>query len=76
MDKKIQSTLFSTTLFVPKEFEGKLNFCCNEFKFKLNWYICANTIDVVKNFAVIKNVAVKSFHCNHNFKQKILLIKT
>ena len=25
----------------------KLNFCCNEFKFKLNWYICANTIDVV-----------------------------
>ena len=28
-----------------------------------NWYICANTIDVVKNFAVIKNVAVKSFYC-------------
>ena len=51
------------TLFVPKEFDVKLNFCCNEFKFKLNWFICANTIDVVKNFAVIKNVAIKCFHC-------------
>ena len=57
------STLFTTTLFVPKLFGVKLNFCRNEFKFKLNCYICANTIDVVKNFAVIKNVAVKSFHC-------------
>ena len=26
-------------------------------------YICANTIDVVKNFAIRKNVAVKSFDC-------------
>ena len=26
---------------------------------KLNWYICANTIDVVKNFAVIKNVTIR-----------------
>ena len=25
--------------------------------------ICANTIEVVKNFAFIKNVAVKRFHC-------------
>ena len=41
----------------------KLNFCCNEFRLKLNWYICANTIDVVKNFSVIKNVIIKSFHC-------------
>ena len=31
---------------------------------KLHWYICANTIDVVKNFAVIKNVTIKSFHCS------------
>ena len=59
----VQSTLFTTTLFVPKLFDVKLNFFCNEFKFKLNKYICANTIDVVKSFAVIKNVAVKSFHC-------------
>ena len=51
------------TLFVPKQFDDKLNFCCNEFKFKLNRYICATTIDA-KNFAVIKNVAIKSFHCN------------
>ena len=31
----------------------KSNFWCNELKFKLNWYICANTrsTDVVKNFA-------------------------
>ena len=62
-DYQIQSTLFTTTLFVPKQFDIKLNFYCNEFKFKLNWYICANTIDVEKNFAVIKNVALKSFHC-------------
>ena len=62
----IQSTLFTTTLFVPKKIDVKLNFCCNEFKFKLNWCICANTTDVVKNFAVIKNVAVKSFHCMSN----------
>ena len=58
----LKSTLFTTTLFVPKNFDVKLNFCCNKFKFKLNWYIWANTIDVVKNFAVIKNVAIKSFH--------------
>ena len=47
----------------PQIFDVKLNFCCNGFKFKLNWYIWTNTIDVVKNFAVIKNVAIKSFHC-------------
>ena len=40
-----------------------MNFCCNEFKFKLNWYICANAIDAVKNFAVIECVTIKSFHC-------------
>ena len=33
-------------------------------KSKLKWYICANKIDVVKNFAVIKSVAIKSFRCN------------
>ena len=60
---RIQSTLFTTALFVPKYYDVKLNFCCNEFKFKLNWYIWANTTDVLKNFAVIKNVAIKSFHC-------------
>ena len=26
--------------------------------------MCAKTIDVVKNLAVIKNVAIKSFYCN------------
>ena len=26
-----------------------------ELKFKLNWYICANTSEVEKNFAVIIN---------------------
>ena len=34
---------FKMTAFVPKYFDFKLNFCCNELKFKLNWYICANT---------------------------------
>ena len=46
----IQSIPFTTTVFVPKKFDLKLNFCCNELKFKLYWYICANTTDVVKNF--------------------------
>ena len=32
-----------------------------QFKFKVN--ICANTIGVVKSFAVIKNVVIQSFHC-------------
>ena len=41
---------------VPQKFDIKLNFCCNEFKSKLNWYICTNTIDVVKNFAVIMSL--------------------
>ena len=41
----IQSILFTTTMFVPNEFDIiKLNFCCNELKFKLNWCICANTM--------------------------------
>ena len=43
-----------------------MNFCCNEFKLQLNWYVLANTTDVVKNFAVIKNFTVKSFHCIEN----------
>ena len=47
----------------PQTIVVKLNFCCNEFKSKVNWYICANTTDIVKNFAVIKNVTIKSFHC-------------
>ena len=47
----------------PQIIDVKMNFCCNEFKSKVSWYICANTIDVVKNFAVIKNVTIKSFHC-------------
>ena len=42
-----------------------MNFCCNEFNFKLNWYICTNTNDVVKNFAAIKSVGIKSFHCKN-----------
>ena len=46
---------------MPKQIDAKLNFCCSELKFKLNRYICANTIDVVKNFAVIKSVTIKSF---------------
>ena len=29
----------------------------------VNWYICANTTDVVKNFAVIESISFKSFHC-------------
>ena len=42
----------------------KLNFCCNELQFKLNWYNCANTNDVVRmNFSVIKSVRIKSFSC-------------
>ena len=36
-----------------------LNFCCNVIKFNLNWYICAHTTDIVKNFAVIKSVRIK-----------------
>ena len=50
------------TVFVPKYVDVKLNFCCNELKFKLNWYIYANTTDV-KSFAVIKSVSIKSFNC-------------
>ena len=41
-------------VFVPKQFDIKLNFYCNEIKFKLNWQICANTTEAVKNFDVIK----------------------
>ena len=43
---------------------------CKELKLKLNWYICANTTDVLKNFAVIKSVSIKSFHCINNFTLK------
>ena len=50
------------TVFVPKYFDIKLNLCCNERKINRNWYICANTTDVVKNFAVIKNVGIKRVH--------------
>ena len=46
-----------------KLFTVKVNFHCNEIKFNVNWYICANTNDVVKNFAAIKNVSIKKFHC-------------
>ena len=67
MSPNILSACLCTNPFIQQHclspIDVKLNFCCNESKFKLNWYICANTIDVVKNFAVIKNVAVKSFHC-------------
>ena len=46
-----------------QRYDAKLNFCCNdELKFKQNWNISANTIDVVKNFAVIMSVSIKSFH--------------
>ena len=34
-------------------------------------YNCANTTDVVKNFAVIKNAAVKSFHCTSYLCERI-----
>ena len=54
------------TLFFPKYFDVKLNFCCNEFKLKLNWYILANTIDVVKNFVAIKNVTLRVFTDMHS----------
>ena len=52
----IQNILFTTTVFVPKYFNVKLSFCCNELKFELKWYICANTTNVIKNFPVIKSV--------------------
>ena len=41
----------------------KLIFLAN--KNKLNWYICANSTDLVKHFAVLnlKSVSIKSFHC-------------
>ena len=63
MDEDTVNPLYNDTV-CPQKFDVKLNFCCNRFKFKLYWYIWANTIDVVKNFTVIKNVAIKSFHCN------------
>ena len=59
---ELQSTFITMTLFVLKYFEVKLNFYCKELQFKISWYICATTNVVVKNFAVIKNVTVKSFH--------------
>ena len=48
----------------PQIIYVKLYFGCNELKFKLNWYICANT-NVVKNFAVIKSISIKSIHPNN-----------
>ena len=33
--------------------------------------ICANTTDVVKNFAVIKSVGLKSFHCIYFLSHKL-----
>ena len=54
-------------VFFPKKFDVKQNFCCNEFNFKLNWKFCAKANDVVKNFAVIKNVVVKRVDCTVNF---------
>ena len=59
-------TFFTTAVFVPKSFDIKQSFCCYELKFMLNWYICANTTDIVKNFAVIKSVSIQSFHCIFN----------
>ena len=50
------------TVFVPKQFDIKLNSCCNEIKFELNWHICSNTTDAVKNFDVIKSVSIKRVH--------------
>ena len=62
----IKSTLFTTTVFVPKMIDVELNVCCNDLKFKVNWYICANTTDVVKNFAVMKSASINSFNCSTN----------
>ena len=45
-------------------FDVKLDLCCNQFKYKLNWYICENTTDIIKNVALIKFVSIKKFHCN------------
>ena len=58
----VQSTLLRMSC-CPQLFDVEQNFCCNEFNFKLNWYFCANTNDVVKNFAVIKSVIVKRVDC-------------
>ena len=40
-----------------------LNCISVEMNSNSSWHICANTIDVVKNFAGIKNVAIKRFLC-------------
>ena len=40
----------------------KLNFCCNKTKINLNWYICANTTKLVKNFAAIKSECQCNIH--------------
>ena len=69
------------TVFVPKQFDIKLNFCCIEIKFKLNWHICANTTGAVKNFDVIKSVSIKRVHyypackmmkCYINYRNPVL----
>ena len=60
---RVTTTLFTTTLFVTRKIDVKLNLCCNEFKFNLNSFICANRNDYVNKFAVIKSVIIKSFHC-------------
>ena len=57
------------TVFVHKYFDVKLNFCCNELKFKLNWYICANTTEILKTFTVKKSVSIKSFHCSNHLRK-------
>ena len=62
----VKSTLFATSVFVFKMIDVELNVCGIDLKFKVNWYICAYTTDVVKNFAVIKSVSINSFNCNTN----------
>ena len=55
------SNSVTTTVCVPKLFDINLYLCCNGLKIKLNGYICANTTDFVKYFAVIKSVSIKNF---------------
>ena len=58
----------------PKSFDVKQNLCCNQLKYKLNWYICANTTNVVKRVALIKFVSIKSFH--YTFLRLVISDKT
>ena len=56
---RIQWTLFTTTVFVPKYFDNKLNLLFREYIFRTIKPLCAYQNGVVKNFAVVMSSVIK-----------------